>query len=171
MFSTNPNVFSMLAPLAYQTRSTRLSDTKTQRSRSDDASVTGAGTTMLTRYASKFPFYSVYAQGIGDDNQTGVERWKIEFAIAGYTAEETSVELSGDGVLTVKGSPVNQSNEEDEWITITHGIAKRTFSSQFQLPKNAEVDSVNLRDGILSINISVHRPQAPKSKMIPISTD
>ena len=69
----NTNVFSVLAPLAYQTRSTQLSNSKTPRSRSDDASVTGAGTTMLTRYASKFPFYSVYAQGIGDDNQTGME--------------------------------------------------------------------------------------------------
>lgn len=166
----NTNVFSVLAPLAYQTRSTQLSNSKTPRSRSDDASVTGAGTTMLTRYASKFPFYSVYAQGIGDDNQTGVERWKIEFAIAGYTAEEISVELSNDGVLSVKGSPATQTNESDEWITITHGIAKRSFSSLFQLPKNAEVDNVNLRDGILSINISVHQPVVQNSKTIPINT-
>jgi HSP20 family molecular chaperone IbpA len=163
------NILSMLAPLAQVTHSSQLNRFKNQRARLEAEQAINTRN-MSPKYSSKFPFYSVYVHRTCQDDLEHAERLKVEFAVAGYTVEEISVELSNDGVLSVKGSPATQTNESDEWITITHGIAKRSFSSLFQLPKNAEVDNVNLRDGILSINISVHQPVVQNSKTIPINT-
>lgn len=112
---------------------------------------------------AKFPFYNVYVQ---DKTSTGDEYWKIEFALAGYSSEEITVEVTPNDVLIVKGTP---KEVDDDWKLINRGISKRAFEKQFQLPKYATVGNVGFRDGILTVYFAVSSPITPKNKMIPIN--
>jgi len=99
--------------------------------------------------------------------KTGENTYAIEVAVAGFTQGEVSVNVN-DGQLVISGEKI--STELPEGHTYEHqGISARRFVRTFTLADYVEVTSAVSRDGILTIKLERHIPEAMKPKTIAIS--
>ena len=106
---------------------------------------------------TKYPPYNLIK--IDEDN------YRISLALAGFSKEELEVTVEG-GLLEVKAS---KAEKEDENLTYLHrGIGTRSFTRTFRLGEYMEVGEITFVDGILSIEIYRHVPEAMKPKRIEI---
>jgi len=97
--------------------------------------------------------------------QIGEDRLRITLAVAGFSDDDLSVELSDDQ-LVVKG---RQSDGEDdgERVFLHRGIAARQFQRSFVLADGLIVEGAELDNGLLHIDL--RRPQAePRVESIAI---
>ena len=90
--------------------------------------------------------------------------YAIEVAVAGFEEHELDVEVV-DGELVIKGE--TNSNEVDSRAGnyLHHGIAARNFTRTFALPDDAEVTGAIVKNGILTVQVTVHIPQSTKKKI------
>lgn len=100
----------------------------------------------------KYPPYNI----IKTDENT----YLIELAVAGFNEEDLDIELH-DGVLTIKGDVYT-----DEKDYIFKGIANRNFERRFTLADTVQVETVELRQGILSISLKNIIPDEKKPRKI-----
>lgn len=98
----------------------------------------------------------------------------VELALAGFSKKDIEVEVT-DGTLTIRSTTVkddegdnDETSEDNEYISIHRGIAKRTFSRAFQLSDDIIVKDADLRDGMLIINLERVIPDEKKPRLIPI---
>jgi len=95
------------------------------------------------------------------------KNFEIELAIAGFVQSDITIELK-DNVLTVKGDrPVRRP--ENQYVH--RGISTRKFVKSFRLSEYTEVTGASLRDGILSIGLTVKLPEEKAPMLITIQTD
>ena len=88
-------------------------------------------------------------------------------AVAGFTPGEVTVNVN-DGQLVISGEKI--STELPEGHTYEHqGISARRFVRTFTLADYVEVTSAVSRDGILTVKLERHIPEAMKPKTIAIS--
>ena len=101
---------------------------------------------------SNYPPYNVVD---GDDGRT-----LLEVALAGFASEDIEVETERN-VLTVsarKGVP-------DKDRKYSHkGISCRTFSRNWQMADDVEVEGVEFVDGLLTVTLIKHLPEKQKKK-------
>ena len=90
---------------------------------------------------SSFPFYNLI--------KTGEKTYSIELALAGYSIEDISIDLSNQ-VLSIS-SDRRDSNAADRYIYI--GFAQRAFERIFTLRDDVVVNSAVMVDGVLKINL------------------
>jgi HSP20 family molecular chaperone IbpA len=83
----------------------------------------------------------------------GGERLRITLAVAGFTRDQLDIDLE-DNQLTVRGKQVDDKSRE----YLHRGIAARQFQRAFVLADGIEVDSANLENGLLSIDLVRHEP-------------
>ncbi|MGH6959345.1 MAG: Hsp20 family protein [Dongiaceae bacterium] len=81
--------------------------------------------------------------------QTGESALRIVLAVAGFAADELSVQVE-DHQLIVRG----RQAEQPERIYLHRGIAARQFRRVFVLADGLEVANAALEDGILAIDIT-----------------
>jgi molecular chaperone IbpA len=92
------------------------------------------------------------------------EHYRITMAVAGFDADELSVE-SHDDVLTVKGA---SKQDEEGRSYLYRGIAGRAFSRTFQLADYVKVSDARLDNGLLHIDLVREVPEEMKPRRIEI---
>ena len=99
-----------------------------------------------------YPPYNVVN---GSDGRT-----VLELALAGFSRGDIEVETERN-VLTVsaKKAPADKEREYSH-----KGISNRTFSRNWQMGDDVEVESVDFEDGLLSITLKKELPDKQKRK-------
>jgi molecular chaperone IbpA len=87
----------------------------------------------------------------------------LEIALAGFSREAIEV-ITERNVLTVS------AKRETDTRTYTHrGLAYRSFSRNWQLADNVEVEGVTYVDGLLSVTLRRVLPEAQQRKVLEIN--
>lgn len=90
----------------------------------------------------------------------------IEMAVAGFAIEDLTIQLK-DNILYVKGDRKKARHAPEQYIH--KGISTRQFSKSFRLSEYVEVDGASLKEGILSVSLTVKVPEEESPKLIKIS--
>lgn len=95
------------------------------------------------------------------------DRYRVTLAVAGFREEELDI-TAQQNLLQVTGRKAEITN--DERAKFVHvGIANRNFERRFELADFVRVDSANLADGLLIIELVREIPEAMKPKKIAIN--
>ena len=95
------------------------------------------------------------------------DKYVIELAVAGFKREEIDITLE-DNKLTVQG---NAKKDEDENKTYYHrGIALRNFTRVFTLADTVVVNSADLVDGMLVVELQNIIPESKKPRKISLGS-
>ena len=98
---------------------------------------------------TNYPPYNIYN---GSDSRT-----ILEVALAGFSKEELSVETERN-VLTISA---NKSSKEEKKYS-HKGISHKNFTRNWQLADDVEVESVEFKDGLLTITLMKELPEKQK---------
>ncbi|MFV0292443.1 MAG: Hsp20 family protein [Paracoccus sp. (in: a-proteobacteria)] len=96
--------------------------------------------------------------------KTGENAYRISIAVAGFTADDLSVELR-DGSVVVSA---RRAGDDSERTFLHRGIATRTFERRFTLAEHIRVSGASHQDGMLHIDLVREVPEALKPRQIAI---
>lgn len=91
------------------------------------------------------------------------DKYVIELAVAGFKREEIDITLENNK-LTVQGNA--KKNEEGDKTYYHRGIALRNFTRVFTLADTVVVNSANLVDGLLIVELQNIIPENKKPRKI-----
>lgn len=97
--------------------------------------------------------------------QLSDDEYRIEMAVAGFAEDDFDIQTQ-DNVLTVTASKTTPDTANDEVNYLHRGIAERGFERRFQLADHVRVDSADLRNGLLTLNLLREVPEALKPRKI-----
>ena len=99
-------------------------------------------------------------------------KYQIIMALAGFTIDEIDITLDR-GNLKISSVKKPETGEEpvDTSQYIRRGIAKRGFGLSFNLSEHMVVDSATLKDGLLSVDLSVNIPEELQPRKILINDE
>ena len=110
--------------------------------------------------SSNYPAYDIV--------KTGVNKYDVEVALAGFSKKDISVSID-DGMLSIESVRNQKTKEKDENGNVIHkGIAKRYFKKSFSIADNCEVKGAELKDGLLKVSLERIIPETQKPKVIEI---
>jgi len=98
---------------------------------------------------------------------TGENAYRIEIAVAGFTADELNIEAK-ENQLTVTGRKTANDDTATQRTYLHRGLAERDFERRFQLADYVVVTDANLVNGLLSIALKRELPEALKPRRIEI---
>jgi len=98
-----------------------------------------------------------------DLEQDGEDHYRITLAVAGFKPDEIDV-TAQQNLLIVSG----RKAEQDERNYVHRGIAARSFERRFVLGDYVKVNSADLKDGLLSIELVREVPEEMRPKKIAI---
>ena len=84
----------------------------------------------------------------------------LEVALAGFSREDIGVETERN-VLTISA---RKSPEEKERDYAHRGISYKTFSKNWQLADDVEVENVDFVDGLLTVTLKKELPERQRRK-------
>ncbi len=100
---------------------------------------------------------------------TGESTYRIEVAVAGFKADELSIEAR-ENQLTVAGrKAANDAGDSTERTFLHRGLAERDFERRFQLADYVVVKGADLANGLLTIDLARELPEALKPRQIEIN--
>jgi len=102
-----------------------------------------------------FPPYDLLK--LDDDN------YQLSLAVAGFTRDNLTVSIE-DGSLWITG----EIKEVIDAEVVHKGIAARKFTRIFELSEYMEVSNVELKDGMLHINVVRNIPKEKQPKVLKI---
>jgi molecular chaperone IbpA len=108
--------------------------------------------------APSYPPYNI--------ERTGEHEYRITMAVAGFTADELSIEVKNNA-LTVSGK---KAEREDKQEFLHQGIAARNFERRFQLADHVEVTGAEMENGLLHVDLKREIPEAMKPRTIAINS-
>lgn len=114
---------------------------------------------VLTKDVSQ-PAYPPYNIEKTDENA-----YRITVAVAGFSADELSVEVK-ENALLISG---RKESDEAERSYLHRGIATRAFERRFHLADHLKVTGADHADGLLHIDLVREVPEALKPRKIAIS--
>ena len=91
--------------------------------------------------------------------------WNIEIALAGFGKKDIDISTA-NSQLTIKS--VVDKNKDETAGTIHKGISKRQFTRTFTMADDVVVNSAELKDGMLVIDLEKIVPEEKKPKTIKI---
>ena len=94
-------------------------------------------------------------------------QYVVELALAGFSKSDIEVEVT-DGTLTIRTAAAKEDGADNDENFVHRGIAKRTFSRQFNLSDDIIVKNADLKDGMLIVNLERIIPDEKKPRLIPI---
>lgn len=95
---------------------------------------------------------------------TGEDQYRISLAVAGFSADELDIEVKQNR-LTVTGKKADDATDRQY---LHRGIATRGFQRSYQLADYVRVDSADLKDGLLHVDLVREVPEAMKPRRIEI---
>lgn len=101
-----------------------------------------------------------------DIEKQGDDRYVITLSVAGFRPEEVEV-IAHQNVLTVSGKKTEERSQSDQSY-IHKGIATRSFERRFQLADFVQVESANLEQGLLTLQLKREVPEEAKPRKIPL---
>lgn len=109
-------------------------------------------------------FPELYTSAAVDYNliKTGNSELTLELSVLGIPEENVDVEVSGNK-LTVSAT------HNDDRTYVHNGFAKGSFRRSFNLRDDILVKSASVKNGVLSIVLSLNIPEEQKPKKIPIT--
>jgi molecular chaperone IbpA len=112
-----------------------------------------------TAASTNYPPYNIV--------KTGEHTFEVQVAVAGFSQGEIEVSVK-DGNLIITGEKLAESQTE-VYEYVHQGISARRFVRSFSLADYVEVESAIARDGILTVKLERHIPEAMKPKTIAIT--
>lgn len=100
--------------------------------------------------------------------RTGENDYRITVAVAGFTADELTIEAK-ENSLTLRGEKAGPEAAETAQF-LYRGIAARAFERRFQLADHVEVKGARLENGLLHVELVRNIPEAKKARTIAITT-
>jgi molecular chaperone IbpA len=91
------------------------------------------------------------------------DNYQLSLAVAGFTRDNLTVSIE-DGSLWITG----EIKEVIDAEVVHKGIAARKFTRIFELSEYMEVSNVELKDGMLHINVVRNIPKEKQPKIIKI---
>jgi len=95
------------------------------------------------------------------------DRYRITLAVAGFKPDEIDV-TAQQNLLLVQGKKASE-NENNQGSFLHLGIANRSFERRFELADFVRVESADLADGLLVIELVREIPEAMKPKKIAVN--
>lgn len=93
--------------------------------------------------------------------ELGENQFAIELAVAGFAESDLTIQVENDALIV--------SGEKEDSRTYAHrGISSRKFSRSFRLAEHVVVNSAELVNGILAINVEKIIPEEKKPRKISI---
>jgi molecular chaperone IbpA len=92
------------------------------------------------------------------------DRYRITIAVAGFKSDEIDI-TAQQNLLLVTGKKAGE-NENNQGSYLHLGIANRSFERRFELADFVRVESANLADGLLTIELVREVPEAMKPKKV-----
>ncbi|MDH5772141.1 MAG: Hsp20 family protein [Rhodospirillaceae bacterium] len=94
--------------------------------------------------------------------------YRIVMAVAGFSQNDLEI-VQQEGTLFVKGRIQPSEKDEEEVAYLHRGIATRAFERRFEVADHIKVESANIADGLLTINLLREIPEALKPRKIEIA--
>lgn len=94
------------------------------------------------------------------------DRYRITLAVAGFRQNELDI-TARQNMLIVTGRKEEGRGKDGNYLHL--GIATRAFERRFELADFVRVESADLRDGLLTIDLIREIPEAMKPRKIEIS--
>lgn len=113
-----------------------------------------------------FPPYNIEYQRSDTGDYSKIT---ITAAVAGFNENDIKISMT-ENMLTITGNKTQESKDESK-AYVHRGIANRNFERKFALGQYLEVQSAEMKDGLLTINLERIIPEHAKPKTIPINTD
>src|ERR1700730_5278629 len=105
-----------------------------------------------------------------DIERTGENAYRISVAVAGFAANELSIETK-ENALTIRGSRERETESGTADREILHqGIAARAFERRFQLADHVQVTGASLENGLLHVDLLRELPEAHKPRQTAMGT-
>jgi molecular chaperone IbpA len=122
-------------------------------------------------YDRLFDFFEQSAQAADsyppyDVEKLDEDRYRITLAVAGFKREDISITAQQNSLLI--GARKAESDTNDNRQMLHSGIATRAFERRFQLADYVTVQSADLADGLLTIDLLREVPDAVKPRTIEI---
>ena len=96
----------------------------------------------------------------------GDEDYRITLALAGFKPADIEI-TAQQNLLVVQGKKGDEASAS-QFLHV--GIAQRGFERRFELADYVRVESANLEDGLLVIDLVREVPEAMKPKKVPVGT-
>ena len=96
------------------------------------------------------------------------DRYRITIAVAGFKPDEIEITAQQNLLLVAGKKTESQDNNPAQMLHL--GIANRGFERRFELADFVLVESANLNDGLLVIELVREVPEAMKPKKIAIGS-
>jgi len=112
---------------------------------------------LTTETQGSYPPYNI--------EKTAEDGWRISVAVAGFSADDLSVEVKDRAVVV----SARKAEDETDGRTFLHrGIATRAFQRRFHLADHVHVTGASHVDGMLHIDLVREVPEALKPRQIAI---
>ncbi len=98
--------------------------------------------------------------------KTADDAWRISVAVAGFTADDLSVEVRENALIVT----ARKAREEPSRTYLHRGIATRAFERRFHLADHVHVTGATHTDGMLHIDLVREVPEALKPRRIAIES-
>jgi molecular chaperone IbpA len=99
-------------------------------------------------------------------SRRGEDNYRITLAVAGFRPQDIDI-TAQQNLLVVQGRKREENVDGSELIHV--GIANRGFERRFELADFVRVESADLADGLLTIDLVREVPEAMKPKKIAIN--
>ena len=97
--------------------------------------------------------------------KTDENAYRISVAVAGFSAEELTVEVKENALLIT----ARKADEDEGRVYLHRGIATRAFDRRFHLADHVKVSGATHVDGMLHIDLVREVPEALKPRQIEIT--
>ena len=112
---------------------------------------------MTADTATTYPPYNI--------EKTGENAYRISIAVAGFTADELSIEARENALVVT----ARKAETDEKPVYLHRGIATRAFEKSFQLADHVQVTGARHADGMLHIELERQVPEALKPRRIEIA--
>ena len=113
---------------------------------------------MANEPAQAYPPYNIEV--------TDEDRYRISMAVAGFS--EKDIEITQKESQLIVSGKINRADSKPNASFLHRGIAARNFDRRFNLDDHVMVESANLENGLLHIDLYRELPEEKKSRKISI---
>ena len=100
---------------------------------------------------------------------TDEDRYRITMAVAGFS--EKNIEITVEGSQLLVNGKIERNDRKTDRVFLHRGIAERSFQRRFNLAEYVIVQSADLENGLLHIDLLREIPEEEKPRKIAIGNN